>query len=338
MKSAIVLLLTALLALTIVLGAPVGLAQDNPDDAPPTDQTCPPMDPDMPPPDDAPVCTPTPDTSQPSDAPTATPVPVSTDTPSPVPSDTPTAAPTDTPTPPPANPTPSPTSGSKPVPGGTLARQLPFENPGDQSCDIILDSADQPPCDPQTFPAVFTIQFSPFSSSAPITVQVDSRKPQTISAMTWDVLSVPGGVPTGGHTITASETYFGSPISARLQLRVLPATSPHFLVYPRTVAPGSNAQVWLAGFAANADVPLGLYRERSDCKAFAQRSECYELARDLGTVTTAADGTARRLFSIAPDDQRTAYLIASAGLRISTQNTADALRALGKPWFVVDQP
>jgi len=119
---------------------------------------------------------------------------------------------------------------------------------------------------------------------------------------------------------------------------VLAATSPHFLVYPRTVAPGSNAQVWLAGFPANTDVPLGLYRERFDCNAFAQRSECYELARDLGSVTTAGDGTARRMFSIAANEPRTAYLVVSPGLRITPQNTANALRALGKPWFVVDVP
>jgi hypothetical protein len=224
------------------------------------------------------------------------------------------------------------------VPGGTLSRQLPFENPGEQSCDLLLDFADQPSCDPQTFPAIFTIQFSPWSNTVPITVQVDSRTPETTSNSSWDFLSVPGGVGPGTHTITASETIFGSAISSKLQLKVLPASSPHFLVYPRTVAAGSTAQVWLAGFPPNTEIRLGVYRERLDCNAFSQRNECYQLVHDLGTVTTNGNGTARKTFSIAANEPRTAYLVSSPGLKISAGDSFNDLRALGKPWFVVENP
>jgi hypothetical protein len=341
-KSAVVLFIAGLMALVVVAGAPAGLAQvDSNTDSTPADQPLPPdpcaLPPDVPidgtnvdadgnpiDPNTAALCTPTPI------PPTDTPVPAPTDTP----------VPTDTPTPLPAQPTATltPTSSSRDVPAGTLARQLPFENPGETACDLLIDSADQPSCDPQTFPAVFTIQYSPWSSTVPISVQVDNRTPQTTSNSSSDFLFVPGGIGPGNHTITASETVQGQAMSAKLRLVAPRPSSPHFLVYPRTVPPGSNAQVWLAGFSPNTELPLGVYRERQDCNAFNGRSECYELAHDLGTIKTGSDGTASKMFSIPKNEPRTAYLVATPNLRIRPQNSLDDIRALGRPWFVVGQP
>ena len=232
---------------------------------------------------------------------------VPTDTPQPVPTDTPQpAVPTDTPTPMPAVPTetPTPTSGSKDVPVGTLSRQLPFANPGEDECGMELDITDKQSCKPQTFPAVFTLTFTPFSSNADITIQVDGRKAGTTSSGTWDFLSVPGGVGADTHTITASETFGGTPLSAKLTVPVEKANSPHFLVYPRVLAPGSPGRIYLAGFPANTTLPLGVYRERQDCNAFGQGNECFELARDLGTIKTNGDGSATRDFSVPANEKR----------------------------------
>ncbi|HEV7665841.1 MAG TPA: hypothetical protein VGQ62_20085 [Chloroflexota bacterium] len=349
--AALVLTTTLLMAALVLLGAPSGLAQVESDQAgaPPTDSAagpdgCPPVadvppeDDGAPPPDDvAMLCPPTP-MLLPQVAPTETPTPEPAPTSTPTPTPTPEPAATSTPTPEPPQPTPTPTSGSRNVPAGTLSRQLPFANPGDSSCDILIDSADQPSCEPQTFPAIFNIQFSPWSNTVPITVQVDNRKAATTSAMSFDVLSVPGGLPSGNHTFMASETIQNKQLSARLRLTVLKATSPHYLVYPRSVPPGTQAQIYLAGFPADTDLPLGIYRERQDCTTFGQGRECFELVHDLGTIKTTSDGTAMRGFTVAVNEPRTAYLVATPDLKVSGSDVATALRTYGRPWFVVGQP
>jgi hypothetical protein len=356
-KSAIVLFVAGLMALVVVAGAPAGLAQvDSNTDSAPADQPLPPdpctLPPDVPidgtnvdadgnpiDPNGAALCTPTPGADSPplEAAPTDTPTPIMpTDTPVPAPTDTP--VPTDTPTPLPPQPTATstPTSSSRDVPAGTLARQLPFENPGETSCDVFIENTANA-CDPQTFPAVFTLKF--VSSTLPIKVQVDNRAPQSTSDTSVDFLFVPGGMGSGNHTVTASETTGpGTTVSTKLQLSAPKPTSPHLLVYPRAVAPGSNAQVWLAGFPANAELPLGVYRQRQDCTAFAGRSDCYELVHDLGTVKTGSDGSAHKNFSIAANEPATSYLVATPNLRIRPQNSFEDIRALGRPWFVVAQP
>ncbi len=86
----------------------------------------------MPPPTDTPVPTEIP-------VPTATPIP--TDTPQPA---------TPTPVPPLPTETPTPTSESRDVPVGTLSRQLPFANPGEDVCEIDLTTTNLA-CNPQTY-------------------------------------------------------------------------------------------------------------------------------------------------------------------------------------------
>jgi hypothetical protein len=357
-KTPVLIATVMLLALAVVVGGPTSMAQDEPENVAPTDQEmpvtpCPPAA-DIPldentDPEAVFICTPTDagaDMLPPVDTPIDAPMPVPTDTPVPAPADTPpptetpTPVPTDTPTPMPAIPTetPTPTSGSRDVPVGTLSRQLPFANPGEDECLMDLDTADKQSCKPQTFPAVFTISFNPWSSTAPITIRVDGRKPETTSSITWDFLSVPGGLGPDTHTITASETFGGIPLSAKLSVPVQKANSPHFLVYPRVMPPGSRGKIYLAGFPGNTVLPLGVYRERQDCNAFGQGNECFELSRDLGTVKTDADGTVTREFSIPVNEKQTAYLIATTGLQIDPLNVADSLKKLGRPWFVVGQP
>jgi hypothetical protein len=371
MKSALMLATTVVLSLTIVLGAPAGLAQVEPDatDAPPADQMappegCPPM-PDMltdeqmaaqaegqpacpgtaaEPTDAAPpavdaapveaVPPPQPDPGPPPVEVVPPPPPVDTAPPPPV-----EVAPTATPTPLPApTATPTPTSAARTVPAGTLSRQLPFANPGDNFCDILLDSTDQPACPAQTFPAVFSIQVSPWSNTVPVTFQVDNRPPRTTSNISFDVLFTPDAIPAGNHTVTVSETIQNQKLSAKLQLHVLKATSPHYLVYPRTVTPGAHAQIYVAGFPPNTEQPLGIYRERQDCNTFGQGNECFELVRELGTLKINSDGMASRDFTVGINDQRTAYLVATPDLKVRGNDVSEALRAYGQPWFVVGQP
>ena len=194
MKLAAVIATALVLVFGGVFGGTIGMAQDEPGSAPVTDQEMPPC----PPPDMAsdepvdgdavPTCTPTDipaDTPVPTDTPVPADTPVPTDTPvpadTPVPTDTPQpAAATATPTPMPAVPTetPTPTSGSRDVPVGTLSRQLPFANPGEDVCQIDLTSGANQACDPQTFPALFKIAFSPVLERCPVTVQVDDGKPR----------------------------------------------------------------------------------------------------------------------------------------------------------------
>jgi hypothetical protein len=292
---------------------------------------------------DAPQVLEMPSEPTPIPVPTDTPVPPPTDTPVPPPTDTPTPIPTDTPTPVPVPtdtpvPTATATSSSKDVPVGTLSRQLPFSSPGDTFCEVVVDAATQAACDPQTFPAVVTLQLSSSSSSGPFTVQVDSRKPETTSASSWDFLSAPGsGIGPGDHTVTVSQPSQGSPVSARLRLKVLPPSSPHLLVYPRTAAPGSKAQVWLAGYPATTTLPLGLYRKRQGCDAFAQNGgDCYELATDLGTVTTSSSGVANKTFQIPANEPRLPHLVATPAMKIDPKDPFTSLQTYGKPWFGVD--
>ncbi|MGI9145381.1 MAG: hypothetical protein ACR2IK_02340, partial [Chloroflexota bacterium] len=331
---------------------PTSMAQDDPGTAAPTDQELPPAPCPVPldarPSDDvlddnaAPTCTPTPD-SGPSDAPTDAPTSAPTATPAPTdvprPTDTPQpAAPTDTQTPVPtvATETPIPTSGSKEPPVGTLSRQLPFANPTNDECDFDLSIPDPQACDGVPFPAALKISFSPYASNAPITVQVDDRKPEMVKSSTWDFLSVPGGVGPGTHTITASETIAGTPLSAKLSVQVQKATSPHLLVFPRHLAAGHAGKIFLAGFPPETVFPLGVYRERQDCDAYGQGNECFELSRELGTIKTNADGTIVRDFSVPANEKPTAYLISTPGLNIDSKNVANSLKALGRPWFVVN--
>lgn len=279
--------------------------------------------------DSAPAAT---DTQTP--VPTDPPVPVDTATPMPIPTDTPTPAPT-----PPF--TSTPTSIAKDVPADTLARQLPFANPGEVVCDLFMDGSDQPQCGPVTFPALVSIQFVNWASQ-PTSVQVDNRKPDTLSnvttSTTWDFVSRPGGIGPGTHKITASESVQGQTRNFTLTITVKDAKSPHFLVVPRMVPPGSTARVYLAGFNSNSPQALGIYREKPNCNAFSGSGECYALAHDLGTIVIGGDGTASQSFSIGGNEPRSAYLAVTAGLKISGQDPASALQALGMPWFVVDNP
>ncbi|HLZ27040.1 MAG TPA: hypothetical protein VKV73_06945 [Chloroflexota bacterium] len=354
MKLRAVLAATLVLLLAAAQGGPISRAQDDPgsgavsQDIPPCPQAPDMESDDAATGDAAPTCTPT-DVPPEAAAPTDTPTPVPSDTPvqtdTPIPTDTPPpAAPTDTPTPlpPVATDTPTPTSGSRDVPVGTLSRQLPFANPGEDECDIDLTVTDNQPCNSMTFPAMFKIVFSPFPTDASMTVQVDGGKTQKASLdklNRWDFLSLPGGqIGAGTHTMTFTETSNSlGAFTASVNVTIRPANSPHLLVYPRNVKAGSSAKIYLAGYAANTTFPLGMYRERQNCNAFGQGNECYELVRDLGTIKTGGDGTAIQDFSVGANEAQTTYLIGTSGLKIDPKNVAESLKTFGRPWFVVPQ-
>jgi hypothetical protein len=358
MKSTIVMHLAVLVAMVILFVAPAGLAQVDPDPGDtPADESqpmtpCPPSPEvapeEQPEPDAAlPACTPTPSAEvapmaellPPAELPTATPTPPPTPTSTPTP-EPPTATPTlEAPTL-----TPTATSASKTVPVGTLSRQLPFANPGDPlQCNVTFDGK-LSGCRAQPFPAVFRLDVGEWTTET-VDIQVDGRKVATTSNSLWDFVSEPGGMGPGKYAVKITETA-GLKRSVTVELVVSRATSPHILVYPRRVVAGATVRVALAGFPANSDIPVGLYRQLDPCKAFANSgdpSQCFDLARDLGTMHTNSDGVASRSVSLAANAVSAnvgsaAFLVGAPGLRIRAQNTAEDLRALGLPWFVVDAP
>lgn len=358
MKLAVVMGTVLMLMFAVVIGGPTSMAQDDPETAPATDQELPPCPqaPDLPPdetmdPEAIPPCTPAAATGIPPEsvASTDTPTPAPTDTPVPTETPVPTATPVPTDTPQPATPTPvpplptetpTPTSESRDVPVGTLSRQLPFANPGEDVCEIDLTTTNLA-CNPQTYPALFKIAFAPSSSDARVAVQVDdgAARPANLDRLgRWDFLSVPGQSGPGIHMITLAETLSdGGALSGTVKVTVGAANSPHLLVYPRNIRPGSSAKVFLAGFPADTTLPLGVYRERQDCNAFGQGNECYELVRELGTIKTDGAGTATRDFSVAANETPATYLIGTPGLKIDPHNAAETLKTFGRPWFVVPQ-
>jgi hypothetical protein len=281
-------------------------------------------------------------------APTDTPTPVPADTPTPtnMPLPTSTAAPSPTPQPEATEaptPTPTATSGARVAPPAALANQLPFENPGDAlPCSLTFEGK-QSGCKPQQFPTLFRIDLGDWTSN-PVDVQVDGKKVPGPKDSLVDFVSEPGGYGPGTHKVTVTDTVTKQ--SATLQLEVQRASSPHILVYPRRPVAGSNVKVSLGGFMPNADVPLGMYREQNPCKSYpdsGRPNECFALLRDLGTTQTNADGSASRSVTIpanavSADQGSATFLISSPGLRIRPQNTANDLRGLGLPWFVVTSP
>jgi hypothetical protein len=349
-------------ALAIVNGATSTIAQVDPnpgdatiaDDSMPTSACPPPPPADVPvdeeaPPAAGPICTPTPGADiPPSTLPTDTATPLAADTPVPTPvPDTPTPRPTEappptltnTPTPEPPQPTATPTStsASKNVPAGTLLKQLPFAAPGETECELIF-GAGQQSCPDQDFPATVTFSISGGSASNdPISIVVDDRPPETATNFSWDFVSAPGRIPTGSHTITATQGSGASKQTARATLNVRRSTNPRFLVYPRSASAGSKVQVWLAGFPANSDQRLGLYRQKPNCTQ--SGNDCYDLANDQGIIKIGGDGTFGKTIQVPGNDPTTAhYLVATANLQISSKDPTAALQALGKPWFAVKQP
>ncbi len=70
--------------------------------------------------------------------------------------------------------------------------------------------------------------------------------------------SAPGQSGPGIHMITLAETLSdGGALSGTVKVSVGAANSPHLLVYPRNIRPGSSAKVFLAGFPRRHDVTAG---------------------------------------------------------------------------------
>jgi hypothetical protein len=247
-------------------------------------------------------------TITPSFTPTPSPTPSFTPTPSPTPSLTPT--PTDTPTP---TPTGSPLKRKENSPEG-VAAQLGFSAPTLDPCQVILTPGTSIFAGPIEILDSVVICFSLFDAQQVLTVFTPlpdgSTEQHNLSLdiplgdrFVWYPLP---GLPLEDVTVIASQGTRHASAQFRMQL----ASRPFLVVLTKQGVPGTVFRVALAGFGADEQLPLYLYRlETNECVL---GSLCWIFLTTLLHVSVNSRGEATFDLVKERDDPIGEYLITAA--------------------------